>query len=310
MAKNSDPEKELHEVLKDRTHGSSYLARKLVSIMKELVQTWEHENLIVEGLEKTLSLIRQYHPNLLLLQNIVKELLASYEQATTLTATELARLLDNILNRESMTTDLLAKFLAEREEKVLVTISHSGTIIEGLQKAFFSLKAKPTIIILESIPGNEGLITASQLKATGFPVIVIADTSINTIRFSRSIALIGFDQIDNQFILNKSGTKSLAFAFKHQKRPVIVAGSTNKVVEKIEPDEYMADPYQLHSQESENLPCYWPTDESFPRFAPVFEAVEISLIDMIITDCGMFSNTNWENCYDKVIKRRKTVKNA
>ena len=305
MGKKTNLEEKLSDVIRDKSHGSSHLVRKLASNMKELMEVWESEKTVAEGLRRTLELLRHYHPDLLVLQSMIKELLATHECSSGLSVKELDLVLDRFLEREKTTTDLLGQFLSERKEKQLFTLSHSSTVLKGLERAYSSLKTKPTIAVLESIPGNEGLVMARELKAAGFSVIVVADTAINVIDFSKSIGIVGFDQIDDRFLLNKIGTKSLALAFEWQKRPMVVVGSTNKVVEKINFNQYRVDASQLHFANSGDHPCYWPSDARFPRFAPIFEPVELSLFDKIITDCGIYSILDWSRCYHEVLKRRE-----
>ncbi len=308
MEKRDSIEKELSNVLKDRTHGASYLAKRLSRDLKRLLEYWESENEIREGLEITLNLLKQYHPDLLLLQNLVAEMLAATQVTPHLTKKETDQLLDQFLEREHTTIDLLAKFLSEKEEQQFLTISHSGTIFKGLLKAFFSSKTKPLIIVQESIPGGEGIVMAKQLKIAGFPVAVITDTAVNLIKWSSGAVLVGFDQMDDRFLINKAGTKSLVLSIKHKQFPVVVAGSTNKVVEKINLDRYKVASDQLIFYDSGDFPCYWPSDARLSRFAPIFETVELSLIDTIITDCGIQSRDNWVKCYQKIMRKRTLKK--
>ncbi|MCS7103286.1 MAG: hypothetical protein NZ992_05345 [Candidatus Korarchaeum sp.] len=101
-----------------------------------------------------------------------------------------------------------AEHLADSGVERVATISRSSAVINCIKRCSIS-----EVIVSESLPGGEGLETASILKELGFSVILVRDSLLPWIAMRRgAIGLVGADRVTRTHLLNKAGTFALASA--------------------------------------------------------------------------------------------------
>jgi translation initiation factor 2B subunit (eIF-2B alpha/beta/delta family) len=116
----------------------------------------------------------------------------------------------------------------------ILTHSHSGTLIKVL-KYLLNQGLTITVVQTESLPGGEGSLQAEELKQLPLRITLINDSQINEYITGVNFCLLGADQYDKAFFVNKTGSKVIVdIAFRHNV-PVYVLGDTRKRVDRVPP---------------------------------------------------------------------------
>ena len=158
--------------------------------------------------------------------------------------------------------------------KTILTISRSGTVIKIL-KLWFNRKRNLKIIITESRPANEGILTAKELLKEGLKVELITDAMAGLYLPKVDAAIIGADAVlKNKNVINKAGSLSLALLCKHHKKPLYVLAAKSKFVNKTR--------YKTEPESSEKLWKYRHPNLKVTNIP--FEEIDRKLITEIITD--------------------------
>ena len=115
---------------------------------------------------------------------------------------------------------------------VLVTLSRSATVREVL--AGLSRRTRPReIVVLESRPGGEGRLFASDLRRAGLRARWVADARGPSELSGADALVIGADAIySDGSVLHKVGTRRLATIARQRGKPVIVFAGTSKLLER------------------------------------------------------------------------------
>ncbi len=118
----------------------------------------------------------------------------------------------------------------EFEQKTVLVHSNSSAI----GHLFSYLKKQQIesvhIIQTESRPAYEGRVLGKQLADLGFPVKLIADSSISRYMDKVDMAIVGADSISESCFINKIGTQLIALVCQHFKIPLYVLSDSRKLI--------------------------------------------------------------------------------
>lgn len=165
-----------------------------------------------------------------------------------------------------------------QEGDVVLTHCHSHTVVEILRKAKKQGK-EFEVIVTETRPLYQGLLTAKDLLKAKIPVIYCIDSAAGHLMRQATKVLTGTDGIilPNGSVINKIGTFPIALLAKQFGKPFYVAGGTIKFTEKIELEERgpeeVVNPKKLPGAKIVN---------------PAFGVTPAEYIEGIITEEGIF----------------------
>jgi len=165
---------------------------------------------------------------------------------------------------------------------VVLTHCHSKHVIEILKKAKRSGK-KIEVIVTETRPRNQGILTAKELLDVGIKVTYCVDSAFGFVMKRVTKFMVGCDAIlADGSVVNKIGTFPMALTAKRFNIPVIVAGGTYKfdpqtALDRKEPIEFrdpkeIINPLKLGKANIIN---------------PAFDVTPAEFIDSIITEKGI-----------------------
>ncbi len=118
-----------------------------------------------------------------------------------------------------------------KNSKRIVTLSKSKTVLEILIR--LNKLRKIAVIIGESRPQLEGRLMAKELLKHKIKVEIIADALLPNAIEKADAAIIGADIVlSNGDVVNKTGSRSLAIACKHFKKPFYVLATSDKFSKK------------------------------------------------------------------------------
>jgi ribose 1,5-bisphosphate isomerase len=183
---------------------------------------------------------------------------------------------DRIKIKEEITSNNLAKELQKCNS--FMTLSYSSTILEAC-KLIPEISRNKLIYVLESRSKREGILQAKRLAELGYEVRLIVDAAANYYANKVGLFVIGADTIfSDGAVLNKVGSLQLALVAKYNRKPILVAASTNKISSKT-------------SEEHAELIEEKPSDDIFKSELKnlkvkniYFEIIPAKLISKIISD--------------------------
>ena len=118
-----------------------------------------------------------------------------------------------------------------KNSKRIVTLSKSKTVLEILIR--LNKLRKIAVIIGESRPQLEGRLMAKELLKHKIKIEIIADALLPNAIEKADAAIIGADIVlSNGDVVNKTGSRSLAIACKHFKKPFYVLATSDKFSKK------------------------------------------------------------------------------
>ncbi len=108
--------------------------------------------------------------------------------------------------------------------KRIITISNSHTIFESIKNFEYE------IIIMKSSPENEGKILYKKLYRINKNIKLIEDKKVFEYFNKSSIFICGCDGYDNEYFINKRGTKRVIdFALKNEFSVLVLSGEIKKI---------------------------------------------------------------------------------
>jgi len=256
----------LERVKQDRTSGASetfnYVLDDLIELIDSDVAPSE-----AEWSEFAISLYwsRRAMASLFWLSNTI--LLAVERHASV---GSIRNQLENLKLKEKGANERISSdFCRTANADRILTISHSGTV----SRAILALSQERTVevVVMESLPGGEGVHTAKALSEGNVQVEVIPDSMVFAVMKDCDLAVCGADAIDQEAVVNKVGTYSMAMAAREMGKKCIVLASSSKCV----------------PSRSEEVMGAGSLRDGLPFYAQVFEPVPLGCFDLAITDLGV-----------------------
>jgi hypothetical protein len=208
-------------IIKDQSHGSSRLHDDIIDAFLFFKYSETEMNWALAGLLKIDNSFILPHYLLKNLQNVnrvvdLREFLIGYQK------------------KWSSFPDLLFSRWVELQDlsnKTILTHSHSGVVIDLLVKA--RENSSFTVIQTESLPGGEGEMAAKELTKNNIDTRLIKDTAIQNELKNIDLVLLGMDQFNEEYFVNKIGSEKLVTICKQLDIPVFVPMDPRKRVEQL-----------------------------------------------------------------------------
>ncbi len=117
--------------------------------------------------------------------------------------------------------------------EVIATHCHSSELVALLKEARKQGK-EFTVIVTETRPKMQGIITARELSEAGIKVIYVVDTALSHFKDEITKFMFGCDAVRREGIYNKVGTCMMAVFAKEIRKPCYFVGDVLKVDKRIE----------------------------------------------------------------------------
>ena len=262
---NATARNKLQKILSDNESGSTELLLKLISWSKNYCND-------KKALFEMISLAKSELENFESIQSFIKDFKKIIGTSNESRVSDfLNQQNEKIKNRYSNLFKNSLPYLKNSER--IVTLSNSKTITEVLKR--LNKIRKITVIIGESRPQFEGRIMARELIKHKIKVEIIPDALLPNAIEKSDLASISADIIlSNGDVVNKIGSRGLAIACKHFKKPFYVLATSDKFSKK-----------RKYVGEKRNAKEIWDYDHKLlTKTNYYFEIVEKTLVTKIITE--------------------------
>jgi|GEM_PF-29329 len=270
--------------------GANDIAEAGVRALKVVVEKSPATNRksFIEDLEEAAEKLRQARPTEPALRNAINTITKSvgnYELRSMENVRKHAmRQADRFLKELSEVVDTISRIGAEeiRDGDVIITHCHSEHVVGILQKAKEKRK-RFRVIVTETQPLKQGLMTAKELSGYGIDVTYIIDSAAATVMKQATKMIVGADAIlADGSVVNKIGTYALALLAKQFQTPVFVAAETIKfdpvtIMGAAEPIEQRGPEEIIDPQEIKRVHI----------LNPAYDVTPAELIDALITEKGI-----------------------
>ncbi|MFH1445124.1 MAG: S-methyl-5-thioribose-1-phosphate isomerase [Nanoarchaeota archaeon] len=230
--KHREPERTIKAISEMKIQGAREIAKAAIKSMGEVAKNSNISNKreFLAKLESTKKQLVASRPTEPMLRNVLSFIIneaSKYEGDNITRYTHLFS--GNYLNELEMDLDKLIRIGAESIQKrdVILTNCHSNTIVEIFKKA--KKKVNFSVIVTETRPRNQGLITAKELTKAGIEVTLCVDSAIGTVMDRVTKVIVGSDAIlADGSVVNRIGTLPIAMVAKKFNTPFYVIGETLK----------------------------------------------------------------------------------
>lgn len=241
-------------------------AKSRGSLLKELDRT-AHQ----------LKAARPTEPGLKRMVNTVLAKARSFQGSLEMLRTYVVETADQYLKELEINLDSMGKYGAAliKDRDVVMTHCHSHSVVEVFRQAKTQGK-KFEVIVTESRPVRQGLLTARDLLKLKIPVIYAVDSAAGALMKKATKVMVGMDALlPDGSIVNKIGTFPIALIARQFGRPFYVVGGTIKYTERIELEDRdpkeVIDPKKLKGAKVEN---------------PAFDVTPSEFITSVVTEKG------------------------
>lgn len=282
--------KEIEKIKNDNYSGSAALLHSLINALISFLENSQNLSSedIAREIEINISGPVQKHSQLVVLRNFFVELESRLKKYSR-DASFRKKMTDYIAayrTKWEKVNDRLAasamKTLDFRGKTVLLH-SNSSTIVRLFEK-LSAKKIKVKVIQCESRPVLEGRRQAKKIAALGFPVTLIADSSVMNYADEIDFALLGTDGIFKSVFLNKIGSYFIALGMKEMKKPLYVLTDSRKIDGsplKIKIDLPKTIPAEIHHPQAE---LWHEKIENIKIENLYFERVPLKYVKKVITE--------------------------
>lgn len=217
----------------DRTSGAMALAFQAAQIVEEWAQTApvDHAEDFRSELEEVLQALIRAHPDMAPPLHLAEAARRAIREATDLTAARAA--LSSALQKFQHQLEAHERAAARhavsllRSARVILTYSRSGLVARTL--AFAAQKGRYLQVICPvAEPGGEGRRMAEEVAAMGHTAILLPDLAALRWLSQADLVLVGADAWDEEGIVNKIGTLTLAMLARAFQRPFFVVATSEK----------------------------------------------------------------------------------
>ncbi|MBE3560079.1 MAG: translation initiation factor eIF-2B [Ktedonobacteraceae bacterium] len=274
----------IDQVRNDREHGSRWLVREAVLILRDLARTQVTTATTQEQMRLLLRCGKELagvRPAMAALSNAVSRVL--YTDGPAAGPQDVARAAERLLEDLDTAPLFLAAHALPYMRGQLMTCSISGTVLEVLTSARQHIER---VIVLEGRPRYEGRETARVLSQQGIPVTLITDAQAAIFLPQCQGIVVGADSVlADGSVLNKAGTALLAWAGQGYHVPLYVLCETLKISARSWPHNPALAEGLLEEKEPEEVlaqPLPGVTVRNF-----YFDHTPASLVSRLITEKGI-----------------------
>ncbi len=229
-------EQRVNEVINDREHGSRWLVKGAITLLRDLAQEEvSSQDEQMRTLLKSAYRMAQARPAMEALSSSISRVTRPYERGLNAIKREANRFLKDF--EES--TEAIAYHAAPHLFGQMMTCSLSGTVLDVLSKNSDRFKH---VTVLEGRPRYEGREMARQLSERRIRVSLITDAQADIFLEGCHGIIVGADSVlASGDVLNKAGTALLGWAAKGRNVPMIVVCESWK----ISPKRWLQGRYEL-----------------------------------------------------------------
>ena len=286
------------QVREDREHGSRWLVRQAITIMRDIATS----SAAAPG--ERLRLLRQAgndlahaRPAMFALKGAVISILCSSENPD-----EIARAAEQLLHEYDTAVDRIIEHTRPLLHGTLMTHSLSGTVMETLTACSSTIER---VIVLEGRPRYEGREVALALQKAGIAATLITDAQADIFLPRCRAVIVGADSaLANGDILNKAGTALLGWAAHGHGVPLYVLCETLKIATYI----WKGDLAQLEEKEAEEVWEHPAGDITVHNF--YFDHTPARLVTKLITEQGILSKQDIRQIASDLKRMAKRAKLA
>ncbi len=233
-------EQRIEQVRNDREHGSRWLVRETISILRDIALD---ESMTPDGrlreLQRAGVELAQARPAMAAIGGAVARILNAPGGLAAM-----AREASDLLLAYDAAPERIAGFACPLLQGTLMTLSISGTVLDVLRACAATIER---VIVLESRPRYEGRETAAALAKRGIAVTLITDAQADIfLPFSQAVVVGADSVLADGGVLNKAGTALLAWAARGHNVPFYVLCETLK----ISPQHWTGDLSKLEEKEA------------------------------------------------------------
>jgi ribose 1,5-bisphosphate isomerase len=289
-AKFGNLDETVRKIREVEIQGANDIAEAGVKALKHVIEKSPAttRRVFLEELNQAAEKLKESRPTEPALRNAVNSITSSvenYELKSMDNVRKYAmRQADRFLRELSVVVDTIAGIGAEeiRDGDVIVTHCHSEHVVAILKKAKEKRKHF-RVIVTETRPLKQGLMTAKELSEAGIDTTYIIDSAAATVMKQATKMLVGADAIlADGSIVNKIGTYALALLAKQFQTPVFVAAETLK----FDPITIMGAAEPIEQRSAEEVAD--PQDMKRVHILnPAYDVTPAELIDAMITEKGI-----------------------
>ncbi len=278
---NNDIEQRIDMVRNDREHGSRWLVRQSILILRDLArEKMAAQEEQMRQLRQSGRELARARPAMAALASAVGRILNTQggPEAIAQAANQLLQDYDTAIERIA---EHAKSYLSGR----LLTCSLSGTVLEVFKANHQQIEQ---IIVLEGRPRYEGREMAREFAAAGFSVTLLTDAQADIFIPQCQAVVMGADSVlANGDVLNKAGTALMAWSAGGHNIPFYVLCETLKVSPQDWPQDLRQEEALLEEKEAQEVleqPLPGVTVRNF-----YFDHTPHSLVSKVITERGVLT---------------------
>jgi ribose 1,5-bisphosphate isomerase len=272
-----DLEQRIARVRDDREHGSRWLVREAISILRDLAEeqgTPEDERM--RQLYHAARTLARARPAMAALACAVGRVMHAGDNAAAV-----AQGARSLLQDYDSATQRIARHAERYLHGRLMTCSISGTVLDVLLARRQSIER---VIVLEGRPRYEGRETAQTLSKQGLALTLITDAQADIFMPDCQGVVVGADSVlADGGVLNKAGTALLAWAARGHNVPFYVLCETLK----ISPRRWSGDLSWLEEKDGAEVWPQSPPGITVRNF--YFDHTQPELVGKLITERGVLT---------------------
>jgi ribose 1,5-bisphosphate isomerase len=288
-------EQRIEQVRNDREHGSRWLVREAMLILRDLAAaSFPSQEEQMQRLQQAGRTLAQARPAMAALAAAVGYILNVQGGPAAV-----AQAAEAHLQAYDKATELITTHASPLLQGRLMTCSISGTVLDVLIACRQQIEE---VVVLEGRPRYEGRVMAQSLSAQGIAVTLITDAQADIFLPSCTAVVVGADSVlANGDVLNKAGTALLAWAARGHHLPFYVLCETLK----ISAHRWSADLSMLEEKEPEEVLEQPPTGVSVRNF--YFDRTPYKLITGLLTERGPLRKQEISALAETVRKNARSV---
>jgi translation initiation factor 2B subunit (eIF-2B alpha/beta/delta family)/8-oxo-dGTP pyrophosphatase MutT (NUDIX family) len=248
-------------------HGSAYISIRALEVLRDEAALAADRGDGIGALHAVAETLLKARPSMAALENRVNRAVAG---ATTPTETE--RAATEEIERALDADERAAARAADRIEGHVLTLSRSGTVFDAL------CRGADAVTVAESRPACEGIDVAEELDAAGVDIRVCTDAAVAHLLAAGGIdcVLVGTDTVlPDGRVVNKTGTRGVAIAARHESVPVYVVAASDKISTESTPHLESGPPGAVYDGRA-----------GIEAVNPTFDVAPAACVDAVITERG------------------------
>ncbi len=274
-------EQRIDMVRNDREHGSRWLVRQSILILRDLAQEkMADQDEQMRQLRTSGRALAQARPAMAALSSAVGRILNIQGGPAAI-----AQAADQLLQDYDSATGRIAAYAKPYLFGRIMTCSLSGTILEVLNACRQQIEH---LIVLEGRPRYEGREMAREFGSQGFNVTLLTDAQADIFIPQCHALVVGADSIlAKGDVLNKAGTALMAWSAHGHKIPFYVLCETLKISPQHWPQDLQQAETMLEEKEAQEVleqPVPGVTARNF-----YFDHTPYTLISKVITEHGILT---------------------